>query len=180
MLRARTLAEANLYANLSLLLTGEGEAVAPDEPEEGPEGWTVRYGQVEIFVPYASEAEARRSGARFGPGVSELIDAGQWKLISAEYAHQTLRQDMAYSVARADDEEAYQAIVTGWRLAMDAAGEVLKFIPPGADRVPDEAFWTEMGAAARAEEPERFTREVLERDIEMYQNYLDEFHEKNP
>lgn len=98
MLRARTLAEANLYANLSFLLTGEGESVAPDGPEEGPEGWTLRYGQVEIFVPYASEAEARRSGVRFGPGVSELIDAGQWKLISAEYAHQTLQRDIAYSV----------------------------------------------------------------------------------
>jgi predicted nucleic acid-binding Zn-ribbon protein len=81
---------------------------------------------------------------------SELVDAGQW------LAH---CDDMARRVpadrSRLSEDEARTA-----RYALTSAAasaeEVLKFIPPGADQVPDSAFWTAEGRAVRDREPGRF------------------------
>jgi hypothetical protein len=173
---ARTLAEAQLYANLSVLLEDTGD-VRSGTPEDGREAWTVRFGDIEALVPYASEAAAADAGFRFGVGHSELIDAGQWQLISAEYAHRTLAEDLAF--AEQPDDGRYEDIVLGWQIARDAAIEVLKFVPPGQDRVPDEAFWTEVGLIARDREPGRFTRTVLEADIAYYQHNLNDLRKTN-
>ena len=43
---ARTLAEAQLYANLSVLLEDTGD-VRSGTPEDGREAWTVRFGDIE-------------------------------------------------------------------------------------------------------------------------------------
>ncbi|MEV7803919.1 hypothetical protein AB0O28_13305 [Microbispora sp. NPDC088329] len=166
---ARTLAEARLY--LALTVDGTGEE-AP--PVEGPEAWTVRSGGVEVLVPYASEAEARDEGERFGVGLSELIDPGQWRLAGAGYARRALADDLEYA-EEPGDERLFQRVVRGWETAGDALGEALKFIPPGEDEVPAEAFWTEAGLAARAAEPESFLRDRLAGDIAFYQQNLDDF-----
>lgn len=178
-LRARTLLEARLYAKLAGLSDGtEGGENPAGMPVEGPDAWTFRFGDVGITVPYESEAEARREGERFGVGPSQLIDAGQWKLLGAGYARQVLELDLAFT-EEPGDGSAYDDIVLGWQLAIDATGEVLKFIPPGEDEVPDHAFWTETGRRAREEEPGRFTRAVIEEDIDFYRNNLDDFRRMN-
>jgi hypothetical protein len=47
--------------------------------------------------------------------------------------------------------------------AVAATNEVLKFIPIGADEVPDEAFWSDRGQQKRDENTEQFRREALAR-----------------
>ena len=198
-LTARTLAEARLYLVLGADedLDGPeeppGEQVEHVEPVEGPEGWTLRSGRVAVFVPYASEAEARDEGELFGVGLSELLDPGQWHLAAAGYARRALADDLEFAEEPGDeqpgDEELrdgqpgggvpYLRVVRGWEAARDAVREVLKFLPPGEDQVPEEAFWTETGLAARAAEPERFRRDRLTEDVALYQGHLDDFRRMN-
>jgi len=44
------------------------------------------------------------------------------------------------------------------RIATKAVAEAIKFIPPGQEDVPDDAFWTERGRQIRSAEPGRFNR----------------------
>ncbi|WP_405140155.1 hypothetical protein OG589_25130 [Sphaerisporangium sp. NBC_01403] len=187
MLRARTLVEAFLYIDLTV---AAGDEEPPEDFSarrwttltEGPETWTLRFDGpdtgrrhlIEILVPYQTESEARRDRLRFGPGVSELIDAGQWLSISLVYAQRALSADLSYAAAPGD-EEGFADAVLNWEFARDAAAEAAKFLPPGGGEVPPEAFWTESGAARRAEDPERFTRSRLEDDIAFYQESIDQF-----
>ncbi|MEU7877307.1 hypothetical protein [Microbispora bryophytorum] len=170
---ARTLAEARLY--LALTVDGAGRE---EPPVEGPEAWTVRSGGAEVLVPYASEAEARDEGERFGIGPSALIDPGQWRLAGAGYARLALADDLEYS-EEPGDERLFQRVVSGWETARDALGEALKFIPPGEDEVPAEAFRTAAGLAAREAEPDCFLRDRLVEDIAFYQQNLDDFRHLN-
>ena len=180
---ARTLVEAYLYISLTTSAEGLGEDV-PRDPRaattltEGQDAWTLRYeggGRlIELLVRYATEDEARRADLRFGSGVSELIDAGQWLQVAAVYARRALREGLFYA-QEPTGAEGFQSIVEGWELARDATVEAAKFLPPGVDEVPDGALWTPMGAAARQESPERFTRDRLERDIAFCQQSLDDF-----
>jgi hypothetical protein len=84
-----------------------------------------------------------------GPEASELLDAGQWLAVS-DYA--------ASSVAVDDRSVAAQEVMA---IARAAVEEVVKFVPPGEDVVPDDAFWTDDGQAVRAAEPGRFRLERL-------------------
>ncbi|ADB32348.1 hypothetical protein Kfla_3287 [Kribbella flavida DSM 17836] len=86
-----------------------------------------------------------------GPEASELLDAGQW-LAVADSAAESVPAD-----APADDSHA----ATVMSIARAAVEEVLKFVPPGADAVPDDAFWTDDGRAVRDAEPGRFRVERL-------------------
>ncbi|MEV7969726.1 hypothetical protein AB0O34_27665 [Sphaerisporangium sp. NPDC088356] len=188
MLRARTLVEAYLYIDLTVAAGDDGDLPADFSAmrwatlSEGQEAWTLRFDGpdtgrrhlIEILVPYQTESEARRDRLRFGPGVSELIDAGQWLSISLAYAQRALNADLSYAEAPGD-EESYTDVVLNWEFARDAAAEAAKFLPVGADEVPPEAFWTEPGAAVRAADPERFTRPRLEDDIAFYQQNIDDF-----
>jgi hypothetical protein len=56
--------------------------------------------------------------------------------------------------------------------AVHALDEVLKFIPPGADQVPDAAFFTEQGRAIRTREPGRFRKLRLEAVLGAYEEML--------
>ena len=87
-----------------------------------------------------------------GPEPSEIIDAGQW-LDIAERA-----------VAAVPPEPAEAGMVLA--IAQAAVAEVIKFVPAGADAVPDDEFWTPQGQAVRAAEPARFRldRLLLTRD----------------
>ncbi|MFC4529499.1 hypothetical protein [Sphaerisporangium dianthi] len=188
-LRARTLMEAHLYITLAASRDDPGRAAEPELDHEarttlteGEDEWTLRFDghdlglalRVEVRVPYATELEARRGRLRFGAGRSELIDAGQWRVLGAAYARRAMRDDLLFA-ASPGDPEAFERVVLTWESARDATAEAAKFLPPGASEVPGTAFWTEQGAAIRREAPERFTRASLEGDIAFYQETLDDF-----
>ncbi|GAB2925998.1 hypothetical protein ACFMQL_32285 [Nonomuraea fastidiosa] len=166
---ARSLVEAHIYLDLTVS-GGSAEASVI----EVPDGWLVRAGGVEVPVSYEGEHAARRSGATFGTGASELLDAGQWVLIGATYASRALEGQLDY-VAGAPDAERFRAVETDWIYAADAVAEALKFLPEGAAELPPEAFWTEMGRSAREADPGRFTRAKLESDHAFFRQSLGDF-----
>lgn len=94
---------------------------------------------------------------RFGrSGPSELIDAGQWLR-----AVDRILSDTPSTVLGVSEEE-WRARRYLFTAAAESVAEVLKFIPPDADEVPDGAFWTDDGRAEHDRDPGRFRREALE------------------
>ncbi|MEU6407414.1 hypothetical protein [Microbispora sp. NPDC046933] len=80
-----------------------------------------------------------------GAEPSELLDPGEWLWV-ADLTAGNVPEDgerQALSIARA------------------AVEEVIKFVPPGQDEVPEDAFWSERGRAVRAAEPGRFRLDRL-------------------
>jgi len=53
--------------------------------------------------------------------------------------------------------------------------EAAKFLPAGADAVPDDAIWSELGTQARTDNPGLFTRARLLDDLAYYRDTLSDF-----
>src|SRR5688572_10305696 len=85
---------------------------------------------------------------------SRLLDPGEWLAISEYYAK--------LEPGTPDDHD----------IARTALEEVIKFLPDGAERVPDEAFRTERGRAVRDREPGRFRRARLAAILDVYRKRL--------
>jgi hypothetical protein len=91
----------------------------------------------------------------FGGGdQSRILDPGEWMAISEYYAKLDPGSPDDLDIARA------------------ALEEVIKFLPDGADSVPDNAFRTERGRAVRDREPGRFRRERLAAVLDVYRKQL--------
>ncbi|MFD0586181.1 hypothetical protein [Dactylosporangium darangshiense] len=87
-----------------------------------------------------------------GPEPSQLFDPGQW-LGMADPLLEQIRAD----IAAGDTAAARQHTEVAW-VHID---EALKFVPDGADAVPESAFWTEAGRERYRRDPRRFTRRRL-------------------
>jgi hypothetical protein len=175
--RARTRTEAHLYMSLTGCPCGEVDFdrdVDLVQPR-GPRilhfhGACTRCGRLREFwfeLPddAADEPPAPRLGPDapeapdpgFGSGRSTLIDAGEWLLVSDLYdealAELVEREDLA------DDQipDIYELLLA----CAGAVDQALAFLPPDADRVPDDGFWTERGLAVRHALPDRFRRDEL-------------------
>ncbi|MEV7969727.1 hypothetical protein AB0O34_27670 [Sphaerisporangium sp. NPDC088356] len=187
-LHARTIVEAYLFVDLTAVAAEQGEDAAGTRDyrahtklTEGAGAWRLRFDgrglglplAFEVLVPFETEFQARREHLRFGDGPSELIDAGQWRVVGAGYAGRAMRDDLRYSEEPGDAR--YQSVVLGWESARDAVAEVAKFLPEDAGEVPATAFWSDVGEAALRDEPELFTRQAVESDIAFFQRRLDHF-----
>ncbi|MGO4615860.1 hypothetical protein AB4305_15945 [Nocardia sp. 2YAB30] len=176
MLTARTLAEAQTYLSLMAAADDAPDATQPGPPEtsltEGEEAWTVHSELGDVEVPYVSEAACRTVGIWFGLGISQLVDAGQWILVSGTYARRAIDADLAYQGQPGQDRG---KVELNWQFAAEAVGEAIKFLPEGANRLPDEAFWSEQGEQLRRDQPERITRAQLADDQEYYTGTLEDF-----
>lgn len=172
MLTARTLAEATTY--LSLVAASDATRHGPPETSltEGTDAWTVHSELGDVAVRYQSEDVSRRLGVMYGLGVSQLIDAGQWIMISQTFARRALEADMAYTAQPGQDRT---TVELNWQFAAEAVGEAMKFVPEGADRLPEQAFWSELGAQFAREQPDAITRTQLADDYEYYTGTLDDF-----
>lgn len=94
---------------------------------------------------------------RFGADdPSEIIDAGQWLRAADRILAETPSNVLGVS-AREWRERRYM-----FTAAAESVGELLKFIPDGADAVPPTAFWTDSGREMRGRAPDRFERDRLE------------------
>ena len=90
-----------------------------------------------------------------GAEPSQLLDAGQWRWVA----------DLTSGELPADDPgEARRSLA----IAVAAVEEVVKFIPPGGNDVPQRAFWSEQGRQAYDAEPSRFTLDRLLADRTAY------------
>jgi len=167
---ARTLAEAYAYLELTMPpgeewidfrrysdLDREGDryVLRFDGPYEGEH--VVR----EVAVPLDGLSQ-RSAPLSYGDGVSRLIDAGQWLVIEMAYAAQAqLGQTRAHPLD-------YGVVARAWESARAAVDEIAKYLPPGADEVPDHAVWTDQGRQARATWPAAFTRVRVAASREEY------------
>jgi hypothetical protein len=188
MLTARTLAEAQVYFALMRVTGPDARDLSSEPPDstlagttrvEGEQAWMLTYGteeegQIQVAVPYASEDVARRFGSIFGLGVSPLVDAGQWTMVAGVYARRAFDRDFSLTDGKGTPEER-RMVELDWEYAAEAQGEAVKFLPEGADALPREAFWSELGERALAGHPESFTREKLNDDYEYYRGTLEDF-----
>ncbi|GAA4640707.1 hypothetical protein GCM10023196_107310 [Actinoallomurus vinaceus] len=83
-----------------------------------------------------------------GPEPSQLVDAGQWLWVA----------DLSAEGAAAEDPEEARGTLA---IAIAAVEEILKFMGAEAERVPERAFWSEIGRRVRDQDPARFTRARL-------------------
>lgn len=169
---ARTLAEAFVYLELTLppgdepldlrrrttLHTEDDRYVLAFDGPYQDEPVTA-----EVAVPVAAQraAEADDAAPGFGPGLSTLIDAGQWA--GVELYH---RDAVTTALDRLADEplgrDEYWDLMEALGQAHRCVTEVLKFLPDDADAVPADAFWTEDGRRLAELNPELFARRRLE------------------
>lgn len=178
MLTARTLAEAQVYVSLTMAAdrsapAGEPPPIVPGSNlTEGADAWTLASPAGDIAISYASEDACRTIGVWFGLGVSQLVDAAQWAVVAATYARRALEADLAYTGG--PDQDRF-SVESNWEFAAEAVGEALKFLPQGADVVPDEGVWSEFGRESRAQNPALLTRAKLTDDLEYYRGTLSDF-----
>jgi hypothetical protein len=97
----------------------------------------------------------RSDEVEFGGGdPSRLLDPGEWMAVAVERAGRQpgTREELAFARA--------------------ALEEVVKFLPAGAERVPDEAFTSARGRALRDAEPGRFRRVRLAAALQAWADIL--------
>ncbi|MFI8521707.1 hypothetical protein ACIGEZ_28425 [Streptomyces sp. NPDC085481] len=112
-------------------------------------------------LPGLAPQHADRYG---GPEPSRIIDAGEWRMIALSYMSEAeeVRADPVRRKAMLEE-------------CLAAYQEMLKFVPPGADRVPDSAFFTEYGREIRDEEASVvFNRSFLEAMVDGVRRELAE------
>ncbi|HEX3761773.1 MAG TPA: hypothetical protein VHW23_23905 [Kofleriaceae bacterium] len=161
-LYARSNAEAHLYMDLQPCACGEHafdrrSAVIDDGGTlcSRYEGACPRCGAARAFV-FELPAEirpVRHDAIEFGGSdPSHLLDPGEWMAVADAHARRQpgTRRDLEVAIA--------------------ALQEMLKFIPPDGDRVPDDAFRTERGRAVHDAEPGRFRRVRLDTVLGVYRD----------
>lgn len=175
LLLARTNAEAHIYMDLHPCGCGEGNFARSSSVIEAAGDLASRYsgsctgcaGLREFVFRVPEEVILPTPGSVvFGRGgQSELLDAGEWLFVADRYAKiapvQVSPGTEAARVGR-------QQLAT----AEAAMGEVLTFIPTGADAVPSKALWSERGRAIYNAEPGRFHRGRLEVVRDTYRQIL--------
>jgi hypothetical protein len=102
-----------------------------------------------------------------GPESSQLLDAGEWSLVASLGIHEGSAPLSGDPVADAERRQSFA-------LAVAAFGEMLKFIPDGADAVPESAFWTPRGRAAYDKDPSQFSRNYLKRWHRAFQSEMED------
>ncbi|OLE29397.1 MAG: hypothetical protein AUG44_04295 [Actinobacteria bacterium 13_1_20CM_3_71_11] len=161
--RARSVAEAHLYLGLVPCACGEvdfdagTEVLSHTPPVVRYLGNCSRCGQFRGFIlEIVNPPDDEDLPFAFGYGAepSTLIDAGIWLVVAQQLA------EGAHEASVAGDEAAPLAheLMVSTAAAVD---EIVKFLPDDAEAVPDEAFWTEGGRAARRAAPDWFTRAYL-------------------
>ncbi len=173
---ARTRDEAHLYMDLHPCEACGSVDVAWDSALAAEDGAPARRyfgrcggcGAEREFVfalPERPELPGPRDVVFFGSERSQLLDAGEWLLVSDLCAQ-------AGSVPAGSERERAEARES-MAIAAAAVAEVLKFVPPGGDDVPDGAFWSDRGRTVREQEPGRFRRRRLTIVGNTYRDALD-------
>ena len=100
---------------------------------------------------------------------SELLDAGEWLWVSDLSAQSATGVVLDPEGVEVPDPQAREALA----VAVAAMNEILKFLPEGADEVPESAFWSDRGRELRHVAPGRFQRRRLHAVRDTYRDRLD-------
>ena len=174
MLHARSSAECHLYMDLNPCRCGETEFDPEHRLEKldgalvaGYQGTCPGCGTERAFRFVLDPGMPPPPPAYGGDKPSRLIDPGQFLWVAEQLA-KSVPADPADLYPGEDREEALEAVET----AVAAIEEVLKFIPPGADAVPEEAFTTPEGWMVYHQEPGRFQLDRLRAVVDAYREVL--------
>lgn len=164
MFYARTNAEAHLYMDLTPC--GCGDTAFERRSSVVERGGTLcseyigscrTCGTIRTFVFELPQEMARSVAGKViygGADPSRLLDPGQWMTVAEHRA--SLNPGTAQDLA----------------VACGAIEEILKFIPPGGERVPDDAFTSDRGKDVLRREPGRFRKSRLEAVLSTYRDLL--------
>lgn len=175
MLVSRAPAESLLYLALHPCDCGTRELVPEHQLEERDNLWVAVYagpcpgcGQYRRFE-FAIDEEEPPPGAVFGGDrPSQILDPGQF-----HHASDRAAARVPVDLSRLPPHR-WPAARDDMRYAVAGIEEVAKFLPPGAEAVPAEAFRSRLGRAMRRSRPDRFQRERIEDRLRFYRHTLAE------
>jgi hypothetical protein len=171
---ARTNEEAHLFLELHPCPCGEPDFEPTSSLTQVGDGWICRYSGECVRCGRPRAYEFRQPAEIVVPDEtvwadgdqpSELLDAGEWLWVADTYASRSTDHTNL-------SESARRQLRTDLLAARAAVLEVLKFLPAGANEVPDTAFWSERGRAVRGAEPGRFGRLRLDAARTAYDRML--------
>ena len=116
--------------------------------------------------PILPDPEEPRFGADHP---SELLDPGEWLWVADLIARSAPTDPAGLSAEQRRDAR------VDLRGAAAAVGEVLKFVPAGAEAVPPEAFRTDRGREVYQREPGRFREDRLRVVARTYRELAERF-----
>jgi hypothetical protein len=164
---ARTYNEAILYIRLRPCRCGEMEARWQDVPLTIG-GQPARYftadcescGRPREFTIAMPEEAKQRADVVYGDGdePSLVIDPGEWMGVVDLYGE---RAEEVLADEEFGGQDDVNLVYFALAARLSAADEILKFLPPGADIVPEWVFRSITGRAVYEAVPERFAREAL-------------------
>uniref|UniRef100_A0AAU2JR85 HEPN domain-containing protein n=1 Tax=Streptomyces sp. NBC_00049 TaxID=2903617 RepID=A0AAU2JR85_9ACTN len=101
-----------------------------------------------------------------GAEPSRIIDPGEFVQVAYRISRSAGLQLLN---TPASEHHKYRAAMA---YALAAFEEVLKFIPPGQDAIPEDAFTSEVGKARYRKGPRSFERELIQADIDLARQVL--------
>ncbi len=176
MLVARSAPECHLYLDLNPCRCGEAEFEPRHWLEQEGDDLVARYegrcpgcGTSRSFSFVLDPELPPAPPAYGGETPSRIIDPGQFLLVSEQLARHVPADPS--ELPESEREAAYELLA----VAVAALEEVLKFIPPEAESVPEEAFTAPEGWMLYRDEPGRFRRGRLEAVAASYREGLAAF-----
>jgi hypothetical protein len=175
---ARTGREAHLYMDMHPCECGEARFGRDSSVGEVDGVWLCRYqgecercGRERLFDFRTPDGIVLPpDGAWSVDGTSELLDAGEWLWLADALGAEPVAPAGGGGAALAQARD-------GLASAAAAIDEALRFLPAGAETMPDSAFWSQRGARVRAAEPGRFRRVRLVAAAQAYRSMLAELEE---
>lgn len=101
-----------------------------------------------------------------GPEPSRIIDPGEFVWIGDRVSTESGLRLLNTPLAE------HREIRPATAYAIAAFEEVAKFLPEGADRIPEERFTSERGREVYAKDPTRFTRKEIDAALELKRKIL--------
>ncbi|MFJ2566575.1 hypothetical protein ACIO02_27200 [Streptomyces sp. NPDC087568] len=173
MLIARSTQEAHAYMDLHACACGAAEFERQHRLEDRSgvlvsvyEGVCPQCGRTRSFEFTISEDRQPAPPAFGGPEASRIIDPGEFLWISDRVSAEAGLRLLNTPVAE------HREIRPATAYAIAALEEVAKFLPEGADRIPEGRFTSERGREMYQQDPTRFTRKEISAALELKRRIL--------
>ncbi|CAL9674897.1 hypothetical protein SUDANB176_07694 (plasmid) [Streptomyces sp. enrichment culture] len=130
------------------------------------EGVCPQCGRTRSFEFTMSEGLPPAPPAFGGPEPSRIIDPGEFLWISDRMSTESGLRMLNTPLAQ------HREVRPAAAYAIAALEEVAKFLPEGADRIPEDRFTSERGREMYEQDPTRFTRKEITAALELKRRIL--------